>query len=100
MADRGMTPFYEGIEQYKHQFFQWHYIEGTKLKDVAKRFDQLFEEMYDQWQTRKRRWDKEWRIAQGGPTPEILEDLDNLPLWYEGTRKVRELIPSRVVSEP
>ncbi|KAL9131562.1 MAG: hypothetical protein Q9217_000519 [Psora testacea] len=48
----------------------------------------------------KRRWDKEWQMGQGGPTPEVFEELGQLPLWYEGSRKVRELIPSNLVNEP
>ena len=39
---------------------------------------------YNQWQTRKRAWDNEWKIAEGGPSTEARYELDKLPIWFDG----------------
>ena len=54
----------------------------------------------DQWQTRKRRWDAEWAIGKGGPSAEVLEELDELPLWYRGKTKCKQLNPPTILEQP
>lgn len=38
---------------------------------------------YNQWQTRKRAWDNEWKITEGGPSTEARYELDKLPIWFD-----------------
>ena len=38
---------------------------------------------YNQWQTRKRAWDSEWKITEGGPSTEARYELDKLPIWFD-----------------
>ena len=38
---------------------------------------------YNQWQTRKRAWDTEWKITEGGPSTEARYELDKLPIWFD-----------------
>ncbi|KAL9097368.1 MAG: hypothetical protein Q9163_006349, partial [Psora crenata] len=109
-----MSPnrYFERIERYyKRQFFQWYYIDEIQVfKDLEKRFNVLFDEMYEatgtkdsmtarHWQGRKRVWDAEWRIPGEGPSPAVLEELSKLPLWYEGGERLIEIRPCHVVRE-
>ena len=41
---------------------------------------------YNQWQTRKRAWDNEWKITEGGPSTEALKLLDKLPIWFDSNK--------------
>jgi len=38
---------------------------------------------YKQWKARKRQWDEDWAIRNGGPSTETLEELQELPTWLE-----------------
>ena len=41
---------------------------------------------YNQWQTRKRAWDNEWKITEGGPSTEAQHELDKLPIWFDNNK--------------
>lgn len=54
MAGRGKKPEYEDLEQYKHQFFQWVYIDLVRpLSEVQRRFNKLFDEECEAIGTRR-----------------------------------------------
>ncbi|KAL9131563.1 MAG: hypothetical protein Q9217_000520 [Psora testacea] len=47
MSSGGLKPLYERLERlYKHQFFQWVYIDDLQLIEVVRRFDELFKELH------------------------------------------------------
>ena len=41
---------------------------------------------YNTWQTRKRAWDNEWKITEGGPSTEARYELEKLPLWFDSKK--------------
>ncbi len=41
---------------------------------------------YNQWQTRKRAWDNEWKITEGGPSTEARYELEKLPIWFDSNK--------------
>ena len=69
--------------------------------------DHMFINRYENWVTRKRRWDKEWQVgikegplADTGPSTEVLQELNDLPLWYVGEQKVRDIGSDQVLFDP
>ncbi|MCJ1449709.1 hypothetical protein MMC28_000037 [Mycoblastus sanguinarius] len=90
------------LDQFKGQFYQAMYKQSCTLVQFTKSMDQLFEEIYkfsnikiqvsyNQWQGRKRAWDEEWNIKDGGPSPETRRVLNELPIWFDIERGVMSL---------
>ena len=54
MTGRGKKPEYEDLEQYKHQFFQWQYIDNVRpLSEIQRLFRDLFDEELEAVGTRR-----------------------------------------------
>ncbi|KAL2049049.1 hypothetical protein ABVK25_010720 [Lepraria finkii] len=88
------------LEQFKGQFYHSLYVNECTLVQFANMMDNFFKEVqtatginfqvsYNQWQTRKRAWDDDWKIKEkGGLSPEARCELDKLPIWFDSKNGV------------
>ncbi|KAL9638343.1 MAG: hypothetical protein Q9164_001619 [Protoblastenia rupestris] len=113
MSEPRLSRYWERIERnYKYQFYQWFHVNQIGgLKVITGRFNDLFEEIYQatgtrdrmdsqDWAGRKRVWDKEWDIGGKGLSMAAVEELELLPLWYDGEEKLLKMTPYTATREP
>ncbi|CAF9918032.1 MAG: hypothetical protein ALECFALPRED_000471 [Alectoria fallacina] len=94
------------LEVSRRQFFQWHFIEKRRIREVKQKMDELTRALaladnnYDfiaeenQWRSRSRHWNTlrklAWKVQphQKGRGLPIPAELANVPIWVEWDQDV------------